>query len=357
MKKLFLFAVSIFVCIAITEILFVLYEKIVYSIEYKLHGDIIDLQSLNYNDGTISRKQPDGEFRILSFGDSFCHATVSPAYSYNGVLQSRLRDMGVPARVVNLGEPISSIPQYLATMDNWIPRIDHDMILVNIFAVNDLGELTRNELEDGGQLNSILGDLFVDIQTGRKRLDHIPRMFPLRLMDYLHTLYYYFRDGAFVHRAVAPPYTLAHGPVTPDAFAQVAVKDLAVCAVDSREMHRPALDRVARLARVLSDFKARGKRVLIVISPGEIQINPALFQEAVARQKADPARFDLDLPNTLVREAIQAVDPGLEIFDVTPLLRETLARGSNPYYPLDAHWNVLGNRLVGEALAGRIGHP
>lgn len=71
MKNFLLFAVSIFACIVITEFLFVLYEKAVYSIEYKFPGDIIDLQKLNYNESTISRKQPDAEFRILSFGDSF----------------------------------------------------------------------------------------------------------------------------------------------------------------------------------------------------------------------------------------------------------------------------------------------
>ncbi|MEF3696477.1 alginate O-acetyltransferase AlgX-related protein [Desulfolutivibrio sp.] len=261
------------------------------------------------------------------------------------------------ARVVNLGEPISSIPQYLATMNNWMPQIDHDMVLINIFAVNDLGELSRDELQDDGYLNRILGDLFVDVQTGRKRLDHVPHMFPLRVLDYLHTLYSYFRDGAFVHRSVPPPYTLAHGPVSPEVFVRVVANDLAICALESRDSHGPALDRVAQLARVLSDLKARGKRVLITISPGEVQINPTLFHEAVARQNADPANYDLDLPNTMVRETIQAVDPSLEVFDLTPLLREAMARGNNPYYPSDAHWNVDGNRIVGEALAERIGRP
>lgn len=357
MKNFILLSVSAIVCVCIMESALSLYEKYIHYAEYNPSGDVINLQNLNYNDSEISKTKPDAEFRILSFGDSFCHATVSPAYSYNGILQSRLQEKGVAARVVNLGEPISSIPQYLATMNNWMPQIDHDMVLINIFAVNDLGELSRDELQDDGYLNRILGDLFVDVQTGRKRLDHVPHMFPLRVLDYLHTLYSYFRDGAFVHRSVPPPYTLAHGPVSPEVFVRVVANDLAICALESRDSHGPALDRVAQLARVLSDLKARGKRVLITISPGEVQINPTLFHEAVARQNADPANYDLDLPNTMVRETIQAVDPSLEVFDLTPLLREAMARGNNPYYPSDAHWNVDGNRIVGEALAERIGRP
>jgi len=357
MKNTILASTSIIICLVMMEFALSLHEKYAYMDAYRPSGDVVHLQGLNYNDTEIAKVKPDDEFRILSFGDSFCHATVSPPFSYNGILESRLRDNNPTVRVVNFGEPLSSIPQYLATLKNWAPQIDHDMILVNIFAINDLGELARNDLEDDLHLNRIMGELFINSQTGHKRLDHVPHVFPLRLMDYLHAIYYYFKDGSVIYREIPPPYTLALGPVTPESFAKVVENDLAVCDKDAQAIHLPALERVKELADLLSTMRKQGKRILILISPSEIQINPALFHETVTRLHRDPNRYDLNLPNAMVRDAITAVDPELEIFDLTPLLRETMAQGVNPYYPLDAHWSAVGNRIVGEALADHLSRP
>lgn len=354
MKKTLVFSGILIALFLVVEFGIRIHEKHAYMDAYHPQGGIIDLQALNYNDGVIPKAKPREEFRILSFGDSFCHATVSSPYSYNGILQQKLLETGRTARVVNLGEPISSIPQYLATMNNWLPQIEHDMILVNIFAVNDLGELIRNDVPEEGPLNQAMGDLFVDSQTGRKRMDHIPRRFPSRLLDYAQAYVQYFSDGSFVSHAATFPYTLVHGPVAPEAFARILEHDLETCDTRSRQAQAAALAHVTRLARFLSQRRAEGKRVLIVLSPAQVQVDPALFQDAVARLGTDPGRYDLDQPMALVREAIRAVDPELAILDLTPLVRAALARGVNPYYPLDAHWDMTGNRIVGEALADWI---
>ena len=47
----------------------------------------INLFALRYNDSLVERQTGDGEFRILSFGDSFTYSIMEPQWSYNGVLR------------------------------------------------------------------------------------------------------------------------------------------------------------------------------------------------------------------------------------------------------------------------------
>lgn len=342
---------------ATIELFIQIHEKYFYNDEYSPQGHVVDLQSLNYNDGVVQKAKSLGEFRILSFGDSFCHATVAAPYSYNGVLQQKLLESGRAVRVVNLGEPISSFPQYLATMKNWLPQFEHDMILINIFAINDLGEIVRNDTPEDGHLNRTMGTLFVDSQTGKKRMGHVPEYFPLRVMDYLHAYYHYLTEGAFIPHINPFPYIMLHGSMSQEAYDRILSQDLAICDTVSPADMTQALEYLTRLARLLSEKRTQGTPVLILISPAEIQVNPALFQKAVAAMGADPGRYDLNRPAALVVQAIKNVDPDLDILDLTPLLRQAVANGVNPYYPLDAHWGMVGNRLVGEALAARLRTP
>ena len=353
-NKLLLICSIVIVSVAIAEGALRLVEEYAYTSSYHPSGDVVDLRFLNYNDSSVPKAKPKDELRILSFGDSFCHATVNESASYNGVIQKRLQAAGRTVRVVNFGEPISSVPQYLAAMKNWLPQVEHDAVMVNIFAANDLGEILREEVRDDDRLNNTMGGHFLDSHTGRKRMWHPPHLFPLRLLDFAHAAYFYYRQGPSIASCVPQPYTLALGPMDPETFARVSERNLGICRGAARESLRPALERVAELARYLSGLQAGGTRVLIVLSPAEVQINPRLFADTAKRLHADPALFDLDMPNRLVAQTIRTVDPSLEIVDLTPPIQAAMTGGRNPYYPLDAHWDAEGNRIVGEFLSSWI---
>lgn len=354
-KKTFLLVcLAVVAVVALAEAALRVCEEYVYTSSYHPSGDVVDLRSLNYNDSVVPKTKPKDELRILSFGDSFCHATVNESASYNGVLQRLLSTGGRKARVVNFGEPISSIPQYLAAMRNWLPQVEHDAVMVNIFADNDLGEILREEVREGGRLNNTMGGHFLDSHTGRKRMWHPPHLFPLRLLDFAHAAYFYYSQGPSIALCVPQPYTLALGPMDPETFARVSERNLEICRIAAQESLKPALEQVARLARYLSSLRADGVKVLVLVSPAEVQINPDLFAATVGRLQADASQFDLELPNRLVAGIIKTVDPTLPVLDLTPLLRTSMADGLNPYYPLDAHWNAQGNRIVGEALTAWV---
>ncbi|MFP5222752.1 MAG: alginate O-acetyltransferase AlgX-related protein [Acidobacteriota bacterium] len=314
----------------------------------------MDLQALNYNDSSIPKAKADTEFRILSFGDSFCHAIVQFPASYNGVAQALLSGPERPMRIVNFGEPSSSFPQYIAAMANWAGQIAHDALLVNIFLGNDLSEAARGEVPDDGVINRVLGDNFVDVQTGRKRMSHVPRLFALRMADYVYAHYLCATEGQFVLKDVPPPYTHALGPLDEAAYQRVAARHLEACDPQALALLARGYEGVAALGRYLAGEMARGLRVLVMLSPAEVQVNDAVFERMAARMNADPARFDRDLPNRLVAQALEAAAPGIPVLDLTPVLRQATKAGACLYYPMETHWNVEGNKVAGKALADWI---
>jgi hypothetical protein len=354
LKNLLLVAVVSLACLAAADWAFRLYERHAFTASYRPEGPVADLQALNYNDSTIPKAKPPAEMRILSFGDSFCHAIVRFPFSYSGVAQQTLTGPDRPARVVNLGEPNSSFMQYLKSAANWSGQIEHDALVVNLFLGNDLSEAASGSIPDDAPVNQALGGNFVDIQTGRKRMNHVPRKFPLRMLDYAYAYWLLHAEGQFVLREVPEPYTLALGPMDETSFARVNAMHLTACDPKNQERLEKGYDQLATLAKYLSGLRQRGEKILILVSPAEVQVSGELLRKTAARLGQAPESFDLDLPNRRVRQTIAAADPDLPVLDLTPLMREAVAAGVNPYYPMETHWNVEGNRIAGEALAAWI---
>ena len=331
--------------------IFRLYERSALTASYTPTGDSVDLQSLNYNDSFATKSKDKSIFRILSFGDSFCYSIVKFESSYNGVIENKIEIDGRKTRVVNFGEPCSSFPQYMAAMCNWLPQVEHDAVLVNIFLGNDLSEVAHADVPSDSGVNRIMGENFVDVQTGRKRMSHVPHKFPLRMLDYAYAYYLYATEGGYVLRDIPEPYNHALGPLSPENYQRTCARHLEACDPDAVETLRPGYEALDRLAVYLSDLRRSGVKVLILLSPAEVQTDDALLAKTAAAMHVSPSKFDVTLPNTLVTEHIMRIDPQLDVLDLLPMLRAARTGGAKAYYPMESHWSAEGNRLVGENTA------
>jgi GDSL-like Lipase/Acylhydrolase family len=86
--------------------------------------------------------------RVVVYGDSFIHATYSTeeetfARQLERALAGRL---GRPVEVVNAGVSSYGPDQILLRLDEELPALKPDLIIVSIFAGNDYGDLLRNKL-------------------------------------------------------------------------------------------------------------------------------------------------------------------------------------------------------------------
>ncbi|HET6564055.1 MAG TPA: hypothetical protein VFG52_01475, partial [Xanthomonadales bacterium] len=144
----------------------------------------VNLAQLSYNDGVVTRQTAEGEFRILSFGDSFTYSIMQPELSYNGIMRQQLDALqdGVQVSVVNLGEPGTGPNSFRAAHEYWSQVFEHQAVLFHIFLGNDV--------QDDAYLQSPLvwEPNITVLQATNARLDagskRVPRKFPLRMLDY-----------------------------------------------------------------------------------------------------------------------------------------------------------------------------
>ena len=122
------------------EWIFLTYERTRFSSGRIDANSIVDLHALNYNDSTLPATKPVNEWRILSLGDSFAYSVMVYEYSYSGVaariMNSALSQPTV--RIVNLGEPATSVNDYRAAYQYWAAVLHPDAAIFTIFLGNDL---------------------------------------------------------------------------------------------------------------------------------------------------------------------------------------------------------------------------
>jgi hypothetical protein len=110
------------------EWIFRAYERARFSARYRDEHGVVDLHALNYNDTTVPTRKPPHQWRVLSFGDSFAYSIMVYDYSYSGVAArlANMRKAEPYVRIVNLGEPATSVNNYRAAYQYWALILQHD---------------------------------------------------------------------------------------------------------------------------------------------------------------------------------------------------------------------------------------
>lgn len=98
---------------------------------------------------------PGSATRVVVYGDSFIHASYTPDDETFAVVLGRQLQAarGVPVEVINAGVSSYGPDQISLKMEDELPLLRPDLVVVSIFAGNDYGDLMRNKLfrlgEDG----------------------------------------------------------------------------------------------------------------------------------------------------------------------------------------------------------------
>ena len=89
-----------------------------------------------------------GALRVFVYGDSFIQASYSTTDdSFVGQLEQRLAGVSrVPVRVFNAGVNGYGPDQLYLRMRDELPRFEPDLVILSVFADNDVGDLIRNKL-------------------------------------------------------------------------------------------------------------------------------------------------------------------------------------------------------------------
>jgi hypothetical protein len=345
--------VSIALSVLFADQLFRVYERHALVQTIRVDGDRVDLAVSNYNDSVVDVRRAEGEFRVLSFGDSFAYAIVQYPYSYHAVAAANLeRDLGHTVRIVNLGEPATSFEQYRHAIAFWSGVLESDALVVNVYLGNDILDVARNYVPAERGLNEVFLNTPFSIRDGRPRMTGVPERFPLRMLDWAFALWK--QSGRPLRTPVEPRYNNAVILMGEDALVANQVIQLANFDPAILDKLRPGYASFARLVEDVSARRRKGIRTLIVLSPNETQVDPGLRERMAVKNGIDFSGYEFALASQTLRALARAVDPEVPVVDLTANLRCLQERGVSAHYRTDSHWSVEGNQLVGEVLAQQM---
>jgi lysophospholipase L1-like esterase len=281
----------------------------------------------------IGPKAP-GVLRVLALGDSFVFGVgAQEGETLPARLQEILRSRGVRAEVLNAGAPGYGLPDEAAWFQRWGRPLASDLILVTVFLGNDL-----QDAAPGPKPMAVDGSLVLQGEkTGSlsRWLYYHSQLFVLLKNSSL---------GGSLRRLLGRPEPLEDRERR-EEFALY----------DKGDLPEPLRQGAAATVRTVAELAAdAGKaRVVAVILPSLVQVDPRRWNASLKRFGLDPARYDRDRPNRLFREIFAR--HGIPVVDLTGPFMGAIARGEKIYYALDQHLTPAGYALAArEVAAGAI---
>jgi lysophospholipase L1-like esterase len=279
--------------------------------------------------GPIGIKPP-GTFRVLALGDSFTFGVGAREKDTFPVrLQEILRSRDARAEVLNAGAPGYGVPDEVAWFERWGRPLAPDVILVAVFVGNDL-----QDAAPGPKPMAVDGALVMPGEsTGSlsRWLYYHSQLFVLLKNSSL---------GASLRRLLGRPEPLE---------ARQQREEFALYARDApsetvRQGAAATEQAVAQLAA-----SAGKARVLAVIIPSLIQVDPHRWQANLRRFGLDPSRYDRGRPNRIFQGIFGR--HGIPVLDLTEPFTRDLARGGKIYYAIDQHLTPAGYALTARQIA------
>jgi hypothetical protein len=356
LTALALLAASAAASLVLADLLFRLYERLFWIEEVRIGADDFDLAKLGYNDalGFVPAAKPPGEFRILSFGDSFAESATRGPYAYAQVLADSLAEAsGRPVRVVNFGISRSTFLDYMQEERTWGPRVAHDAVLFNLYAGNDFAELPQHALFAAGMARAPVQRGMEDVRRVGPGVE-VPRVHALRLLDYAQALYLSRtqpaapREKEEVYRDRMPlaprvNYVRTQGRAAPyyEIGALERVYAGALYGLDALVSRAAALER-------------QGMRVALSVAPPDFAVSREWLDLVLAARGLAESALRLDLPEQVVAALAARRGFAGPIVVFHACLREAEAAGQETYYGTNTHWSARGNEIVGRVFAERL---
>lgn len=370
-----LVAVQVLAVCYLVDFVFRRYEKEhVYSYASREAADYsLEDMLLNDHQGRVPKRKPAGEYRILVFGDSYTYAVTKPEYGFCAVLEKRLNAMGLGRtfRVVNLGFPSISFPDYLERFAFWSQALDYDAVIFNVYLGNDFNDVRKTPF-DAAVFAARLADLCRrGMAYGPYTL--VPHQYPFRFLDFIkaQVLFKLQSDKALRRMLFLPDLdslgVLPDGvdpryksllPLTPEQMASEMRSSMKPFYPDTMFAYKNDVPWYTLFLATVQKVEATGKPVLVMLSPPECAVSRAVGDAAARDLGKDPARADFGLPGRITNELARQVGlPQDTIVDFTPCLSGMTPEGKRTYSGRDTHWSPEGNAWIGDLLAREVaGH-
>ena len=299
-------------------------------------------------------------------GDSFTYAVTQPAYSFCAVLQDALNrsGLGPDFRVVNLGVPGSSFPQYLEQYSFWSRALEYDAVIFNIYLGNDFQDMKEHPV-DAKEFASRLAQIREQgMYSGLPNL--IPRLHTFRFVDYLRAYFLLWsRDVPYLNTLLGTAHLRETSPdsrykslmrLSDANFHEVMRTSLQPYLPARASSLAGALPWLQALMGLAADERARGKKVLVMLSPAQVMVNEAIRARVVKAEGLALSDVDPSLPGRLARGLGAAAEsPGAGAAQADLMCLDACLKDKTPDGPRHLRPQRHPLERGGQRLGGR--HP
>ncbi len=266
-------------------------------------------------------------YRIVALGDSFAFGVVPYEHNYLTLLENQLNRPNRPVEVINMGIPRTAPMDYLALLVAEGLELEPDMVLLSFYIGNDFME-THRALNKGRRVHQrsyvlallrfallIRPEAEGDVHGRRTYRDDDPTFSKKSHLEIL-------AGRAKVYLVGWEP-----GPKALNAVLE-------------------AMEEIARIC------DRRNIDLAVVLIPEETQLDKDLQSDLETTYKLyRDGIMDYLQPNRVL--AARLGERGIYFIDLYPRF-EAAAASTVLYKPRDTHWNIAGNRLASEMIAGSL---
>lgn len=294
----------------------------------------INAQGWNSTRRAYAEARTPGVRRVAVIGDSYVHGSfINPDQGFPEVIERQLNAAGVKAEVLRFGMDGAPMSQYLHMLRREVARFQPDLVVV-LLIHNDFDETYRF-------LKTRYASSFLKVgvdDAGRPK-EIAPAPFASGPADLLREFatfrYLYYKTNAYLHlkRFVSRFWWGGDEDYAPE-FIQSAV--------DIRKIRDEAKNRFfARYVLQQMQTLAADKGIkLAIVMDG---VRDAIYSGAPL------ASYEVAKLNGIAKDA--TTELGLPFLDLQTTFATDFAQNRRRFeFAYDWHWNVLGNRLAGEAI-------
>lgn len=296
------------------------------------------------------RPKPPGGCVVSWIADSFGLGVVPYPWNVTTVVEDRLReawkDTCNSTEVLNFSVPQMGMKGYVQVAEHEAPPYQPDVTVLCVYTCNDI-TVSESTINNHGYLqNWRLTQFFRRQLLPYSRPEPFFRLPFVRDPNLPRTI-----DEMLGDPLPAPEHVLDPSKEVP-TFSQEVYHARLVQRLRYLEPEKPSMRTQYRLFfQALEHFRAVvNTPMLLVVAPDELQVDDAVWESLMVGR--DPSRYVRDLPQQRILEYCRAT--GLPVVDLLPVLREAQQTLGRVYHRQDTHWNALGNRVAGEAVARAI---
>ncbi len=297
--------------------------------EYHTH---VTINSQGLRDDEVPYQKPPEEYRILALGDSFTvELEVEKEQVWTEVLEELLNTERA-AQVINAGtRGYGSDQEYLFLREEGL-KYSPDLVLVAFF-VNDVLSNRLNHQEG----RKYAKPRFV-LQNGQLRLTNVPPpQPPANLLKSLSKLL----ERSYLYR-FAREVLETSSPEELPAYCQVYQTNYTPEWEEAWKVTEAILVEMQRLA------ESADAKLFVCYLPEQNQVSDSKWNQ-IALHSGAASSYDRERPNHLLGELCARHD--IPYLDLTPAFcRHIAVGGPYPYFPVNAHLNVEGNRLAAQLI-------